>query len=148
MENRKDPDLSFEVMAKRRGSSTDRYEPLTTGYADSALPVGMSFRPGSILRHNRGRRWSPIEHIVDADGQHLDVGVVVHIERVRDDAVNATTAAASTAATAAVAGPTIVHRKAVQPDVVVLEPHGPAGCNGPFNASARHPSTINSGGVK
>jgi len=60
----------------------------------------------------------------------------------------ASTAATTTTSTATVARLPIDHRKAVQPDVVVLEPHRPAGCNGPFNARARYPPTVNSAGAK
>jgi hypothetical protein len=60
----------------------------------------------------------------------------------------AATTTGSTTSAATVARLPIDHGKAVQPDVVVLEPHRPAGCNGPFNARARYPPTVNSAGAK
>ena len=96
---------------------------------------------GLIFGHDRDCRCrTPIEQVIDAQHHRLHVRIV-HIESIRHDAGGDnpyTTAARATAArttatstpptstTAAVMVWPVSHRKAAQPDVLILQPHGPA----------------------
>ena len=81
----------------------------------------MQVHEPSISGHDRGRR-TPIEQIVDSDGQSLKVGIAdrKHVNK-----------------------GTRGHCRALQPNVLVVNPGGPVGGKYPFDAPA-HPATDSS----